>query len=144
MQTATEADAQESWAILELMGHVRLVGRISEEERFGTKMGRIDIPRQPSPSCPACKGSGVCSGEPLDAGETIGATDRHRCRMPDCNGFTTQFFSGQSIYRMTPVTEAVARDLAKRCDPAPVTPWELRRQLPAPRTDDDFDDRDEL
>lgn len=41
----TETAAPESWAILELMGHVRLAGRVSEEERFGAKMGRIDIPR---------------------------------------------------------------------------------------------------
>lgn len=34
----------ETWAILELMGHVRLGGRVGEEERFGVKMGRIDIP----------------------------------------------------------------------------------------------------
>ncbi len=32
------------WAVLELMGHVRLAGKISEEERFGSKIGRIDVP----------------------------------------------------------------------------------------------------
>lgn len=29
----------ETWAIVELMGHVKLAGRLTEEERFGTKMG---------------------------------------------------------------------------------------------------------
>ncbi|OFZ55001.1 MAG: hypothetical protein A2428_03250 [Bdellovibrionales bacterium RIFOXYC1_FULL_54_43] len=33
-----------SWAIVELLGHVRMAGMVSEEERFGCKMGRIDIP----------------------------------------------------------------------------------------------------
>lgn len=33
-----------TWAILELMGHIRLGGMVSEEVRFGTTMGRIDIP----------------------------------------------------------------------------------------------------
>lgn len=33
-----------TWAIVELMGHVRLGGRITEEEKFGTKLGRLDIP----------------------------------------------------------------------------------------------------
>ena len=33
-----------TWAILELMGHVKLAGFITEEELFGGKMGRIDIP----------------------------------------------------------------------------------------------------
>ncbi len=32
------------WAILELMGHIRLAGYVTEEERFGSKVGRIDIP----------------------------------------------------------------------------------------------------
>lgn len=35
----------EQWAIVELMGHVRLAGKLTEVERFGCKMGRIDIPR---------------------------------------------------------------------------------------------------
>ena len=26
------------------MGHLRLAGRLSEEERFGAKLGRLDIP----------------------------------------------------------------------------------------------------
>lgn len=38
-------DKQENtWAIVELMGHVKLAGRLSEVERFGVKMGRLDIP----------------------------------------------------------------------------------------------------
>lgn len=32
------------YAIVEIMGHRRLAGRIREEERFGAKMLRIDIP----------------------------------------------------------------------------------------------------
>jgi hypothetical protein len=39
-----QQDGFDSWAILELLGHVRLAGRVTEEERFGTKLGRIDIP----------------------------------------------------------------------------------------------------
>lgn len=34
----------EQWAIVELMGHRRLGGLVTEAERFGTKMLRIDIP----------------------------------------------------------------------------------------------------
>lgn len=34
----------QSWAVLELLGHVRTAGLVSEQELFGTKMGRIDIP----------------------------------------------------------------------------------------------------
>lgn len=33
------------WGVVELMGHTRLAGFVTEEEKFGTKLGRIDIPR---------------------------------------------------------------------------------------------------
>jgi hypothetical protein len=44
----TMSDAFQSgfWAILELMGHRRLAGKVTEEERFGVKMCRIDIPQE--------------------------------------------------------------------------------------------------
>lgn len=32
------------WAILELMGHVRVAGKISQVAQYGSPMGRIDIP----------------------------------------------------------------------------------------------------
>ncbi len=34
----------EEWAIVEIMGHMRTAGRISEEERFGSKLLRVDRP----------------------------------------------------------------------------------------------------
>lgn len=97
-QTATE----ETWAILELMGHVRLAGKISEVERFGSKMGRIDI--------------------------------------PDGEGWITQFFGGGSVYRITFVTEAVARHTAKSTAPAPVSPWDFPKQLTVYNERDEEDD----
>ena len=87
------------WAIVELMGHVRLAGRVSEEEHFGAKLGRIDVP----------DGAG---------------------------GFTTQFFGGGSVYRVTPTTEEIARKVAESSQPEPVYAWDLRRSLgliPAPQ-----------
>jgi hypothetical protein len=33
-----------TWAILELMGHVKMAGYVTEEELFGDTIGRIDIP----------------------------------------------------------------------------------------------------
>lgn len=32
------------WAILELMGHVKLGGIVTEVEMFGAKLGRIEVP----------------------------------------------------------------------------------------------------
>jgi len=86
----SDLNAFEQWAILELMGHVKLAGRVTEEEHFGAKLGRIDIPNGDS--------------------------------------FTTQYFSGGSIYRLTPTTEEIARGVAARNQPQPVHRWEL----PAP------------
>jgi hypothetical protein len=34
----------ETWAVVEIMGHVRVAGRVSEEARFGTVLLRVDIP----------------------------------------------------------------------------------------------------
>jgi hypothetical protein len=88
------SESFEQWAILELMGHVRLAGKVTEEEHFGAKLGRIDIP----------------TGD----------------------AFTTQYFSGGSIYRLTPTTEEIARGVALRNQPEPVYRWEL--PAPASRT----------
>ena len=42
-------DPFQGWAILELMGHRRLGGKVSEVERYGVKMCRIDIPDATNP-----------------------------------------------------------------------------------------------
>ncbi len=44
MTDTNDHPAEPFWAVLELMGHVRLAGKVSEEERFGSKIGRIDVP----------------------------------------------------------------------------------------------------
>ncbi len=82
-----------AWAIVELMGHVKLAGKLTEEEKFGAKMGRLDIP-----------------------------TDE---------GFVTQFFGGGSVYRITYVTEEVARHVAKGNKADPVYSWDFPKRLQA-------------
>lgn len=75
------------WAIVELMGHVKVAGYLTEEERFGVKMGRIDI--------------------------------------PSADGTVTQYFGGSSVYRITPVTEEVARAYAEARQARPISRWDL-------------------
>lgn len=41
------------------------------------------------------------------------------------NEFTTQYFSGGSVYRLTPTTEEIARSIAKANQPEPAHRWEL-------------------
>ncbi len=38
-------DSIEQWAILELLGHIRTAGYVTEEQHFGATVGRIDIPQ---------------------------------------------------------------------------------------------------
>jgi hypothetical protein len=116
----------ESWAIVELMGHVRLAGRLTEEERFGAKMGRLDIPKGPLPGCACCKGRGVIPELSPRPNQETGTAP-----CPLCGRFVTQYFGGSSVYRITPVSEAVARHVAMSNSPAPVSAWDFPKQLPA-------------
>lgn len=84
-------ESADVWAVVELMGHQRTAGKLTEVERFGSKMGRLDI--------------------------------------PDGDKFVTTYFGGASVYRITVVTEAVARGVAKNNQPAPVHPWDYPRQI---------------
>jgi hypothetical protein len=47
--TETKSDGWE-WMILEIMGHRKHAGRVREEERFGAKMLRIDVPIKGDPA----------------------------------------------------------------------------------------------
>lgn len=110
------------WAILELMGHRRLGGWVTEVELFGAKMCRIDIP----------------STEGGDTNDTLPCiTNANGVKF---NIHVTQFYGGGSVYCVTPCTHEAAFAVAKTSQPAPVQPWELPR-LPDPRDHDD-DERD--
>lgn len=108
----TSAPPLETWAVVELMAHVRVAGRLSEESHFGVALGRLDVP------------------------------------MHD-GTFTTQFFGGSSVYRITPCSEQLAREIAKASTGTPINPWSLRHLLPKPETAGDthergdFDDPDD-
>lgn len=93
-----ETNSYEGFAVLELMGHRRLIGRISDATIAGAPMLRIDVL--------------TTSGE------------------------TTQYYSGASIYAITPISEETARRAASLSTVAPITRWELPA-LPAARQSDD-------
>jgi hypothetical protein len=82
----------EGWAILELMGHRKLGGKLSEQVIGGQAFVRID----------AYEGD-------------------------DAAPSATQFYSGSSIYAITPCGEATARAIAAYHRPQPVTVWEVER-----------------
>lgn len=127
----------DSWAVVELMGHVRMAGRVTEEERFGAKVGRVDVPRAPVP-CIDCKGTGAA----LSPGGTSVRCSFCQGQGFFDGGFTTVYFGGGSIYRLTPTTEEVARGVAACSQPEPVHRWELPSPAKAAAAfDPDPDDR---
>lgn len=49
-EAAPEAESGWEWAVVEVFGHRRHAGRTREEERFGAKLLRIDIPNKGLPN----------------------------------------------------------------------------------------------
>jgi len=94
------------WCVLELMGHRKLAGLVSEQEIAGHGFLRLDI-HVPIRFRP-------------DGSEIPG----HR---------STQFYSPSSVYAITPVSEDTARAFAEGNQPAPVTRWELPQLAEAAR-----------
>jgi len=87
-------DKFEGWGILELMGHRRLAGKLSEQVIAGGNFIRIDIP-----------------------GEKLGQ-------------LTTQFYSPNAVYCISPTSQEVAQSVSKANLVEIVHPWELPPQLP--------------
>lgn len=111
-QAEQTAQKFEHWALVEIMGHQRLAGLVSEQTIAGTAFLRVDVPEVQSQY----------------EDRTVPA-------------FTTYLGSG-SIYRLTPVSEEIARKMATSFEARPVKEYELRA-LPAPSDDPidgEFDD----
>ena len=114
----TDAGTLDTWAILELFGHKRLAGKISEHVLGSSALIRCDVP----------------------ATETLNADGTKR----ETAAYSKLVGPG-AIYCITPCSEEVARLAAKQIerwnDPIPVT---LPRQIVAvtgrPDRVDDFDD----
>lgn len=102
-----------SWAVLELLGHRKLAGYVTEQEVAGAKMLRLDVPHPDGPR--------YVENTTLE------------------DFAATQFYSPAALYCLTPVAESVARGFAQRAQPAPVSQWELPQPAAAasPATDDD-------
>ena len=116
----SEQRSYDEWSIMELMGHRRLAGKVTEQEVAGAGLLRIDV---------------------YTDGDTPVAT---------------QFYSPSALYCLTPVTEEIARAVAKRNQPEPVQRWELPAPVAMPTApanpyydtgrdeDDDGTDDDDL
>lgn len=118
----TTTDKFDSWAIVEVMGHTRYAGRVTEQSVGGCNFVRVDVPEIPA--------------------ETAGVGVDRRVVSEGQQAFT-KLLGQSSIFAITPVSEEVARHVAARIMAAPVHVYDLprspQRALPIGHDGDDFD-----
>ncbi len=115
-----ERPAFEHWAIVELFGHARIAGKVTEEQIGGASFIRADVPeleiRRPR------------------------LTPRGRIPVEVRPAFT-RYFGPAAISAITPVDEATARQAAEAIRPEPINVY-----IPGPRAisagDDDPEGQD--
>lgn len=120
MDTVTGAapDAEEQpfeWAIVEIFGHRKHAGRAREEERFGAKMLRIDVP--------------TVAVVGVDLSEEVGGGSQTSTAV---TGWTTHWYGGSSLFSFTLTDEATVMRANRPYVPA-------SRYLPPPVDDEDDD-----
>lgn len=118
-EAAAEAENNDGWewAVVEIFGHRRHAGRIREEERFGTKMLRIDVPT-PAPAGPE-------PAPPTPVPTT-----------PVPTTWATHWYGGASVFSLTLADEATVMRLNRSYErPA--------RYLAPPSTDIDYTNLDD-
>jgi hypothetical protein len=121
------AEAFDSWALVELMGHQRIAGRVTEAEIGGCKFVRVDVPEsEGQPALTKFLGpSSIYAITPMSE-ETCRATAKR--------------------IEASPITAYDARRLVLTMDTAPkeLLPGELDMRTTAGNEDDDeeFDDED--
>jgi hypothetical protein len=107
----TEPDTQPAtWACVEIFGHRKHYGRISEVEKFGAKFLRVDVP-------------GMAAAPLLGEAET----------------FTTFVYGGSAIFSVTPMTEEACRKWAEHERPKPMSEYRALPR-PSYDADDDDDE----
>jgi hypothetical protein len=101
----------DQWAVVELMGHQQIAGRVTEQSIGGAAFIRVDVPEQPARP----KRQQWDSDQPI-----ITAYSR--------------FLSAASIYAINPCTEDVAKMAAERMRVRPSLPVGMMSipSLPAP------------
>jgi len=86
----------DSWAIVEVMGHSRYAGRVTEQTIGGVSFVRVDVPDVVD----------VCGVVTLPA--------------------FTKLLGGASIFAITPVSEVTARTEAAMIQAQPMNLWDIR------------------
>ncbi len=102
----------DQWALVELFGHARIAGRVTEQQIGGASFIRVDVP-----------------DIEVRAREQV---VHKRVKVDHREGFT-RFFGASAIYSISPCSEEVARLAAAQIQAEPVIPWipDARRMLSA-------------
>lgn len=82
-QAAVATAPEYEWAIVEIMGHRKHAGRVREEERFGAKMLRVDVPTVV-----------------IDPAHTLGDLENGK-PLYSVEKWTTHWYGGSSIFSFT-------------------------------------------
>ncbi|TIN36796.1 MAG: hypothetical protein E5Y10_21950 [Mesorhizobium sp.] len=94
-ETTTPLDDGFEWAIVEIFGHRKHAGRSREEERFGAKMLRIDVPTI---------GINQAEGKPAE--------------VSGVESWTTHWYGGASLFSYTLTDEATVMRINRPYVPA--------------------------
>jgi hypothetical protein len=129
----------EAWAIVELMGHRRLAGRVSEQVIGGASLLRIDVPE-------VAEVPASLVDDPYFAGQ------KRRTQAKPAIPAYSQLYGIGSICCITPTTEEIARKASAAMRERPLSLYDIvPRDLPAIETqilengrgvDDDPDEDD--
>ncbi len=101
-----QSERFDEWAVIELMGHQRIAGRLTEQTIGGQAFLRIDVPEVQ---------------DTVVGGQTL--------TIPPF----TRFIGAGAVYAINPTTEQIARAVAARIGVEPISRYELPKlALPAP------------
>lgn len=124
----------EQWCIVELFGHTKLAGLVSEQSIGGAMFVRVDVPEVQREA---------------SSGKIVNGQYEEQKYTETIAQFT-RFFGANAIYSITPTSEAIARAMAQRIATRPVAAFELPqlKALNAPAEHEappngDEDERDE-
>ncbi len=140
MTTETTGTAFADWVILELLGHRRLAGYLTEAQIAGESFLRLDIPGEP---CPTCNARGNLDQYAPNGEQT------HLGSCPDCRGLgnhirATQYYAAGAVYAITPTSRDTATRVADISRAAPIQHWELPAAQPSDAWMGDTEDAEVL
>ena len=128
----------ESWCIVEVLGHNRFAGFVTEQAIGGSALIRVDIPAIPERVEKKTR-------HVYDYNEPS-KTVSYEVKIPGADAYT-KFFGVGSIYCITPCTEETARKAADEIRPKEHIPLDLAgkvtAELPSGHADSDLDPEDE-